>query len=177
MFSPEELSEISELQKHYEQPQATLLPVLWRIQEKIGWVDDAGMEEAARICKVPKSHVVGVVSFYTMFFAKPMGRFHVQVCTNVSCLLRGAEKLASMVKSQLGVEHMQCATDGMFSFEEVECMGACGGAPMIAVNETFFEQMTSDETASILRSIKETQTIPAPKHTIQLPELSPEANA
>jgi NADH-quinone oxidoreductase subunit E/NADH dehydrogenase (ubiquinone) flavoprotein 2 len=176
VFSPEELQEISELQKRYGAPQASLLPVLWKIQEKNGWIDDKAMDEAARICDVPKSHVLGVVSFYTMFFDKPMGRFHVQVCTNVSCMLRGGEKLSNAVKAAVGAEHMQRSADGTFSFEEVECMGACGGAPMIAVNETFFEQVSLEEAAQIIALIKSSGNVPQPKRTVQLPELSFPAN-
>lgn len=176
MFSPEELEQIAELKKRYEQPMAVLLPVLWRIQEKNGWIDDAGMDLAAQICEVPKSHVLGVVSFYTMFFEKPMGRFHIQVCTNVSCMLMGGETLCKSVKSLLNVDHMQQTSDGVFSFEEVECMGACGGAPMMAVNETFFERVSLDDATAILDQVRTTNNIPKPKRTIQLPELSAAAN-
>jgi NADH-quinone oxidoreductase subunit E len=176
VFSDQEIQEIEELKKRYEKPMAILLPILWRLQEKNGWIDDAGMEEAARICEVEKSHVLGVVSFYTMFFDRPMGRYHVQVCTNVSCMLRGGEKLYSEMKATLGIGHKECTPDGLFSLEEVECMGACGGAPMIAVNETFFERVTSSESAEIIGSIRSTGTIPEPKPTIQMPELSEESN-
>jgi NADH-quinone oxidoreductase subunit E/NADH dehydrogenase (ubiquinone) flavoprotein 2 len=134
IFTDQEIQEITELQSRYGAPLASLLPILWRIQEKRGWIDDEGMETAAALCKVAKSHVLGVVSFYTMFFDKPMGRFHVQVCTNVSCMLRGAEKVYEDVRSKLGVPNLGRTDDGMFSLEEVECMGACGGAPMRAVN-------------------------------------------
>ena len=161
----------------YEKPSAALLPVLWRVQDKLGWIDDAAMSEAAEICGVEKSQVVGVVSFYTMFFDKPMGRYHVQVCTNVSCMLCGGEKLYADMKSRLGIGHMDRTEDGMFSLEEVECMGACGGAPMIAVNETFFEKLTQAEAANVIDTIRTSGAIPVPKHTVQLPELSLEANA
>jgi NADH-quinone oxidoreductase E subunit len=172
MFTEQELNEIEALKSRYERPQAILLPVLWKIQEKKGWIDHEGMEEAARICGVPKSHVLGVVSFYTMFFEKPMGKYHVQVCTNVSCMLRGGEKIYHDLKANLGCGHLERTADGMFSLEEVECMGACGGAPMIAVGETFFEKVTSDEAQGIIDSIKNTKTIPAPKRYAQMPELN-----
>lgn len=176
IFNEQELQEIAELQKRYGAPLASLLPVLWRIQEKRGWIDDEGMEAAAAVCGCPKSHVQGVVSFYTMFFDKPMGRYHVQVCTNVSCMLMGGEKLYADVKSKLGIENLAKSEDGMFSLEEVECMGACGGAPMMAVNETFFERVTTPEALSILDEIKTKNAIPAPKFTTQMPELSDDAN-
>ncbi len=172
MFTEQELSEIAALKLRYEKPQAALLPILWKIQEKNGWIDQRGMEEAARLCDVPKSHVLGVVSFYTMYFEKPMGRYHVQVCTNVSCMLRGGEKIYEDLKAQLGCGHLERTSDGMFSLEEVECMGACGGAPMIAVGETFFERVSSDEAINIVNTIKTTKSVPEPKRYAQMPELN-----
>jgi NADH-quinone oxidoreductase subunit E len=176
MFNPEELQEIEALKKRYESPQAILLPVLWKLQEKHGWLDDDAMTEAAQICEVPKSHVLGVVSFYTMFFDKPMGRHHIMVCTNVSCMLCGGEKIYESVKQKLGIGHMQRTADGMFSLEEVECMGACGGAPMMAVGDTFYERIDSDEAISIINAVTQSGSAPAPKRTVQLPDLSEAAN-
>ena len=176
MFSEQELDEIEVLKRRYPEAKAAVLPLLWKVQEKRGWIDEEGMELVAKLCDVPKSHVWGVVSFYTMYFEKPMGRYHVQVCTNVSCMLRGGEKLLLEMKARLGIDHMQRSEDGIFSLEEVECMGACGGAPMIAVNETFFERMSSDEAAEVINTIKASGTLPTPKPTVQLPELSLEAN-
>ena len=172
MFTEKELQEIEALKTRYEKPQAILLPLLWMIQEKKGWVDHEGMEEAARICGVPKSHVLGVVSFYTMYFEKPMGRHHIQVCTNVSCMLRGGEKIFDTMKQCLGIGHLERTQDGMFSLEEVECMGACGGAPIMAVGEIFFEKISSDEAISVISKIRLNGNVPEPKKTVQLPELT-----
>ena len=176
IFSNTELQEIAELQKRYPKPMASLLPVLWRLQEKRGWLDDEAMEEAAAVCEVPKSHVQGVVSFYTMFFDKPMGKYHVQVCTNVSCMLCGGEKLLDEMKTKLGIQNLEHTADGMFSIEETECMGACGGAPMMAVNETFFEKVTSAEASDVIDHIRAKAEIPTPKFFPQMPELTEAAN-
>ena len=176
IFSDAELQELSELQKRYGAPMAALLPTLWRIQEKRGWIDDEGMETAAAVCGVPKSHVQGVVSFYTMFFDKPMGRFHVQVCTNVSCMLCGGETLLKQTSAMLGINNHGRTEDGLFSLEEVECMGACGGAPMMAVNETFYERVTFEEGSKIIEDIRATGELPTPKFVMQMPELSEAAN-
>ena len=105
-----------------------------------------------------------------------MGKFHVQVCTNVSCMLRGGEKLLADMKAKLGIENLAMTPDGTFSIEEVECMGACGGAPMIAVNETFFEQITNAEAAGVIDHIRAKDEIPKPKFVAQMPELSEAAN-
>jgi NADH-quinone oxidoreductase subunit E len=176
VFTEQELQEFAALKLRYEDPQAILLPVLWKIQEKQGWIDDKAMGFAAELCGCPKSHVMGVVSFYTMFFEKPMGKHHVMVCTNVSCMLRGGDKIYDAVKSQLGCGHMERTSDGTFSLEEVECMGACGGAPMMAIGDTFFERINTDEALQVLNQIKTTGTVPTPRRTVQLPDLSPAAN-
>jgi NADH-quinone oxidoreductase subunit E len=176
IFSNTELQEIAELQKRYPQPMASLLPVLWRLQEKRGWLDDEAMEEAAAVCQVSKSHVQGVVSFYTMFFDKPMGKYHVQVCTNVSCMLRGGEKLLDEMKNKLGIQNLEHTADGIFSLEETECMGACGGAPMMAVNETFFEMVENTEATEVIDHIRAKGEIPTPKFVQQMPELTEAAN-
>lgn len=176
IFSNSELQEIAELQKRYPQPAATLLPVLWRLQEKRGWIDDEAMEEAAAVCQVAKSHVQGVVSFYTMFFDKPMGRYHVQVCTNVSCMLRGGEEILSAMKQRLGIQNLERSADGVFSLEETECMGACGGAPMMAINEIFFEKISKEEANEVIDHVLAKNEIPKPKFVAQMPELSESAN-
>lgn len=170
MLTEQELAEFEALKQRYQKPQAILLPVLWKLQEKQGWLDDAAMEYAARLAECTKAHVLGVVSFYTMFFEKPMGRYHIQVCTNVSCMLRGGEKIYEAVKATLGCGNMECTSDGLFSLEEVECMGACGGAPMMAVGETFYEQISSEEALGILNHIRTSGAPPVPKPTVQLPD-------
>jgi NADH-quinone oxidoreductase E subunit len=172
VFTELELQEFEALKKRYESPQAILLPVLWKIQEKLGWIDDKAMVVAAEICGCEKSHVMGVVSFYTMFFEKPMGKHHVMVCTNVSCMLRGGVKIYDAVKSHLGCGNMERTSDGTFSLEEVECMGACGGAPMMAVGDTFFERINTDEALGVLNQITTTGNVPTPRRTVQLPDLS-----
>ncbi|HEY3876331.1 MAG TPA: NAD(P)H-dependent oxidoreductase subunit E, partial [Candidatus Kapabacteria bacterium] len=118
----------------------------------------------------------GVVSFYTMFFDKPMGKFHVQVCTNVSCMLCGGEKILDAMKSNIGIGNLEASADGIFSIEETECMGACGGAPMMAVNEIFFEKISEGEAKDVIDSIRANHQIPKPKFVQQMPELSEAAN-
>jgi NADH:ubiquinone oxidoreductase subunit E len=98
--------------------------------------------------------VLGVVTFYTMYHQKEMGKYHIQVCTNVSCMLRGGYDLYDKVKEKLGIENMQVTDDKIFSLEEVECMGSCGTAPMIAVNEDYYENLTKEKVVEILDSLK-----------------------
>ena len=151
-FSSEEISVISALKAKYPEQKAALMPVLWMAQKKWGWLSEDVMKEVANVMELPYSHVLGVASFYTMYFKKPMGRHHVQVCTNVSCMLRGGEALYKHAKERLGIAHNQATADGKYSLEEVECMGACGGAPMIAINEVFHEQCTMQQLDTLLDS-------------------------
>lgn len=153
-FTPENLDKINEALKRYPSKQAALMPVLWIAQEQNGWISNEVMQEVARILEITPEDVLGVVTFYTMYFKKPMGKYHLQVCTNVSCMLRGAYDIYENVKKNLGLENMQVSPDQKFSLEEVECMGACGDAPMIAVNEDYFENLSVEKVNKIIEDLK-----------------------
>lgn len=149
-FTPEELDHIEKLKALYPESKAAVMPVLWMAQKKWQWLSDDVMKHVAEVMDLPYAHVMGVASFYTMYHKKPMGRNHVQVCTNISCMLKGGMELYEHVMQRLGVGHMQTTPDGKFSLEEVECMGACGGAPMIAINEDFYEDITVQSADALL---------------------------
>ncbi|MDZ4744766.1 MAG: NADH-quinone oxidoreductase subunit NuoE [bacterium] len=151
-FSAQELQDIAALKATYPDSKAAIMPVLWMAQKKWGWLSEDVMRTVATVMNLPYAHVMGVASFYTMYFKKPMGRHHIQVCTNISCMLRGGKELYDYVSSNLGIGHNQTTPDGRYSLEEVECMGACGGAPMIAINETFHENMTREQTDALIAS-------------------------
>lgn len=152
-FSPDELQRVAELKALYPQPKAAIMPVLWMAQKKWGWLSENVMRYVASIMELPYSHVLGVATFYTMYFKKPMGKFHVQVCTNVSCMLRGGDEIYKQVCEKFGLSHNQTTSDGRISIEEVECMGACGGAPMIAVNEDFYENISWQQIETLLEKL------------------------
>lgn len=152
-FSPEELAKVEQLKGLYPSPKSAIMPVLWMAQKKWGWLSVGVMKHVAEVMDLPYSHVYGVASFYTMYFKKPMGRYHVQVCTNVSCMLRGDEAVYQHVSSKYGIGHNQRTADGKFSLEEVECMGACGGAPMVAINEDYYENITIEELDRMLDAL------------------------
>ena len=153
-FSTEELDQIEQLKAKYPHSKAAIMPVLWMAQKKWQFLSEDAMKAVAEVMDLPYAHVMGVASFYTMYHKKPMGKHHVQVCTNVSCMLRGGMELYEHVKTRLGVGHMQATADGNFSLEEVECMGACGGAPMIAINETFHENVNAQDVDRLLDAIR-----------------------
>jgi NADH-quinone oxidoreductase E subunit len=153
-FSQAELDEIEEVKSHYPDPKAALMHVLWMAQNKFGWLSTDVKEYVAGLLGLSFAHVHGVASFYTMYFKKPMGKYHIQVCTNVSCMLRKGEEIYEHVSKRLGIKNNETTPDGLFSLEEVECMGACGGAPMVAVNEDFYENIDMDKVDELLKSLK-----------------------
>ncbi|MFP4527147.1 MAG: NADH-quinone oxidoreductase subunit NuoE [Candidatus Kapaibacterium sp.] len=153
-FSPEELEKIDSIKKKYPESQAAIMPVLWMAQKKFGWLSKDVMKYCAELLGLSVAHVEGVATFYTMYFKKPMGRYHIQVCTNVSCMLNLGEEIFHHVSERLGVGHNEVSDDGVFSLEEVECMGACGGAPMIAINEDYYENVDINKVDELIDSLK-----------------------
>ena len=153
-FNKEELAQIEKIKSKYPQPKAAIMPVLWLAQKKFGWISDDVKKYVGELLGLTYSHVHGVASFYTMYFKKPMGKYHLQVCTNVSCMLLGGEELYNHINQKLGIGHNQRTEDGKFSLEEVECMGACGGAPMLAINEDYHEFVNINEVDKLIDSLK-----------------------
>lgn len=154
IFNEEDFNKIDQLKAKYPESKAALMGVLWIAQKRFGWISPEVMAYVAKILNLPLAHVQGVATFYTMYYKKKMGNNHVQVCTNVSCMLRGGDKIFDHVSSKLGIGHMETTEDGKYSLEEVECMGACGGAPMIAINEDYYESIDIAEVDRILESLK-----------------------
>lgn len=152
-FTDQELAEIEQIKQRYPHPKAALMPVLWMAQKKWGWLSEDVMQTVADVLGLPYAHVLGVARFYTMYFKKPMGKYHIQVCTNVSCMLRGGDTLFRQLCTHLGIGNNERTPDGRFSIEEVECMGACGGAPMIAINEDYYENVTFDDVQRLLTTL------------------------
>jgi len=153
-FTEENLKKVDETLKKYPLKKPAVMPVLWIAQEQNGWISGEVMKEVASLLDMTPEDVLGVVSFYTMYHQKPVGKYHIQVCTNVSCMLKGANQIYDRVKKKLGLNNMEVSDDMQFSVEEVECMGSCGTAPMIAVNEDYFENLDLDQTDKILDSLK-----------------------
>lgn len=154
VFSEIELEQVEQIKSKYPVSQAALMPVLWMAQKKFGWLSKDVIQYVGDLLGLPYSHVYGVATFYTMYFKKPMGKYHIQVCTNVSCMLREGDMIFEHVSQKLGIGHNERTEDGLFSLEEVECMGACGGAPMIAVNEDYHENTSIEEVDKIIDSLK-----------------------
>src|SRR4030066_246970 len=153
-FTQENLDKVNDVIKRYPDKQAAIMPVLWIAQAQNRWISNEVMQEVAKVLGISPEDVLGVVTFYTMYHQKPMGKFHLQVCTNVSCMLRGAYELYENVKKNLNIDNMQVTADQKFSLEEVECMGSCGTAPMIAGNEDYCENLSVDKVNKLLEDLK-----------------------
>lgn len=143
-FSPDTYRRFEEVLTRYPTKRAAILPTLWMAQGEFGYLSSEAVEYVAGLLDLSPATVQGVVTFYTMFATKPMGRFHVQVCTNLSCTLVGARTLVDRLEDRLGVEVGQTTEDGAFSLSEVECLGSCGTAPVVQVNEEYHELQTPD---------------------------------
>ncbi len=155
-FTIEEIEEIEAIRAKYPDSKAALMSVLWLAQKKWGWISDDVKTLVAGHLGLSWAHVDGVASFYTMFFKKPMGKYHIQVCTNVSCMLLGGEEIFMHLSEKLGIKSNERTEDGLFSLEETECMGACGGAPMIAINEDYYENVNITIVDELIENIKKT---------------------
>ena len=153
-FSTETYKKFEETIARYPRKEAALLPVLCLAQKEFGHLGQEAIEYVAQLMGQSPARVYGVVSFYTMLNTKPIGRHHIQVCRTLPCALRGAEKLTSFLRQTLGIEVGQTTGDGRFTLSEVECLASCGTAPMIQVNDDYYENLTDDKVIEILASLK-----------------------
>ncbi len=134
---------------------AAVMPVLWMIQNKYGWISTEAMKYVGDLLGLPHDHVLGVATFYTMYFKRPMGKHHLQICTNVSCMLRGGYDIFDHVSGKLKIKNKEITDDKMFSIEEVECLGSCGTAPMLQVNNReYYENLTTDSVDKLLEDLR-----------------------
>jgi NADH-quinone oxidoreductase E subunit len=153
-FTEENLERVNRLFLNYPTKKAAVMPVLYIAQEQNSFISNEVIQEVSNILEISEEEVLGVVTFYTMYHQHKPGKYHLQVCTNVSCMLRGAVEILKAVKERTGLEHGQTSEDGLFSLEVVECMGSCGTAPMIAVNEDYYENLTKDKALELIESLK-----------------------
>ncbi len=149
-FPAEARARIEKILTRYPTKQAALLPVLWVAQETWGWISKETAEEVARILDVPPAHVDGVLTFYTMFHLRPVGKNLLQFCTSISCHLAGAEGLMERCKKRLGVDLEETTPDGKFTVVEVECIAGCDRAPSMMINDTYYEPMDEGKLDALL---------------------------
>lgn len=144
----------SELQR-YETKESAIIPSLYIAQkENKGWVNAEVITHLSQVMDIPEARINEVFKFYTMFNQKPVGKYHVQVCTNISCALEGGRELAHHICRDLKTELDHVTEDGRFTVSRVECLGSCGTAPMMQVNDKYYENLTPDSAMNILRGMK-----------------------
>lgn len=149
-FTAENKQKFEGLLTRYPNKQAALLPTLWLAQDQHGHLPLDVQEYVASLLDLSPAHVYGVVTFYTMYKDKPVGKYHLQVCRTLSCALRGSEEVISCIEKRLGIKNGEVTKDGKFSLEHMECLASCGTAPAMAINETYAENLTPDTVNKIL---------------------------
>lgn len=142
-----------EIIARYPKKRAAMLMVLWLVQEQEGWVSEAACDYVAHLLEVTAGDVYDVVSFYTMYNRKPIGKHHIQICNNCCCRLRGADWLVRYVKQKLGVNVGESTSDGKFHLSTVECLASCGTAPMMQINNDYYENLTAEKVDKILETL------------------------
>jgi NADH-quinone oxidoreductase E subunit len=147
--------ELDALLGRYPNKMAALLPTLWMVQRERGWVSEEAMVEVAQVLELTPAYVKGVVTFYTMYHQHPVGRYFIQVCTTSPCGACGAEKVVEALLDQTGCGDLGATSpDGRFTVIEVECLGACGFATPIMVNDEFIESVTPEKVSQVLSQFK-----------------------
>lgn len=161
-FSTEMNQQIDELVGRYPGRLGALIPVLFVAQKQFGYLTREVFELVARRLDIPTSQVLTTATFYTMLHKKPVGQHHVQICRNVSCFLRGADALTAAANQRLGLSNGDISPDKRFSLELVECLAACGGAPVVRINETYHENVSLESFSALLDGLEDATRAEAP---------------
>jgi len=149
-FSDTTLRELEAIRARYPDKEAAILPALHLAQREFGYVSDEAIVVLADLLGFTPARIEGVATFYTMYNRKPVGRYHVQICRNISCSLLGAEHLIEHVSKKLGVKPGETTPDGKFTLTAVECLGSCGTAPVMQVNDDYHESLTEETIDALL---------------------------
>jgi NADH-quinone oxidoreductase subunit E len=154
MISETLQNQFDELLKKYPQKRSALIPMLLCSQEEFGFITDECIEQISQRLGLPTINIREVISFYSMLRLKPAGKFHIQVCTNISCLLLGGENLLHHISKKLGIKPGEVTPDRLFSLVEVECLGACCNAPAMQINYEYYEDLTLSKVDQILDQLQ-----------------------
>ena len=153
-FSPETYKKFEATVARYPKKEAAMLPVLYLAQREFGHLGAEAIAYVAQLMGQSAAQVYGVVSFYTLFNMKPIGRHHIQICRTLSCALGGAERITALIKKKLALEPGQTTADGRFTLSAVECLASCGTAPMMQINDDYYENLTEEKVGEILDGLK-----------------------
>ncbi|MBY0564451.1 MAG: NADH-quinone oxidoreductase subunit NuoE [Hyphomonadaceae bacterium] len=141
-----------------DRKQSAVIPIMWLVQKQEGWVSEPAIQAIAELLEMPKIRVLEVATFYTMFHLAPVGKHHLQVCGTTPCMLRGAEELKDVCKRRIGEKHAVSA-DGLFSWEEVECVGACVNAPVVAIDDYYHEDLSAEALETLMDKLARGEAI------------------
>ncbi|MFS4458155.1 NADH-quinone oxidoreductase subunit NuoE [Bdellovibrio sp. HCB2-146] len=154
-LSEEGLAAVKKELARYEARESAIIPSLYIAQkENKGFITPDIIRHLSQVMDLPESRINEVFKFYTMFNQEPVGKYHVQVCANISCALEGGRELANHICKELGVKYNEVTSDGRFTVSKVECLGSCGTAPMMQVNDTYHEKLTPETAMNLLRGMK-----------------------
>jgi NADH-quinone oxidoreductase subunit E len=145
----------TEKMKQYPTQRSFLVPMLLYTQDEVGCLSDEAIRYVAQKVALSELEVRNVISYYSMLITKPRGKYNVQVCRNICCMLRGADDVIAHCKEKLGIGHKMTTQDGLFSFEEVECIGACSWGPAMQVNYDFHENLTPEKVDEVLDACRQ----------------------
>jgi NADH-quinone oxidoreductase subunit E len=176
-LSPHVIDEIKALPARYPQPRSAVMPALDLAQEELGHLTQEAMSEVAFALQLDPGYVEGVATFYTLFHLEPIGRHRFYMCTNLSCALRGANEMVDHVKQAIGVRDAgEVSADGLFSYEEVECLGACEFAPMMRLDHQYQYDLTAEKIDALVAERKSPSSIgpTPPPHPPASPATSPQ---
>lgn len=153
-FTAEDRAEINSIVDRYPDKQSALLPLLHLVQRRDRWLEREALRAIAQELELPLIHVEDVATFYTMYNLKPVGRHHLQVCSNISCSLLGASEILAWLKQKYGISPGETDSDGRFTLTKVECLGACGGAPVVQIDDDYYENCTAEMLEQILEKLE-----------------------
>lgn len=154
VYTPEQEQRFAETVAKYPHKQAALLTCLWVAQEIDGYISLEAMKYIAGLLEIPSSHVYTVVGFYSMYLTEPKGKFHIQVCQTLSCELAGSEAVIETLQNILGIKPGETTEDGQFSLSRVECLAACGEAPMCQINRSYFLHLTPEKITQLVADLQ-----------------------
>jgi NADH-quinone oxidoreductase subunit E len=159
-FSTETMEQVRWWMAKYppERKQSAVIPALWLVQKQEGWVSEPAIRAIAELLDMPTIRVLEVATFYTMFHLQPVGQHHLQVCGTTPCMLRGSEELKAVCKRRIGPAH-HVTEDGKFSWEEMECMGACVNAPTVAIHDYYYEDLTAEAFEALMDKLARGEAI------------------
>jgi len=170
-LSKHAIEEIKALPQRFPEIRSAVVPALDIAQEELGYLTPEAMSEVASLLQVDPGYVEGVATFYTLFHLEPVGEHHFYVCTNLSCMLRGAEEICEHIRRRIGVSReREISADGRFSYEEVECLGACEFAPMMRYAHAYHYELTPEKIDALIEAARSARPASARAGVIDRPE-------